>query len=99
MSISNNFAFLIGHNTLRLAAGVSGGHPTDEQLRRMQDFVREALDAGALGLSSGVEFEPGLPCSTDELISLAKVAGDYDGCYASHMQLRRILVGCRRRNF
>ena len=85
---SNNFGFLIGHNTLRLAAGVTASNPTEDEMRRMEDYVREAMDAGALGMSSGLEFEPGLHSTTDELVRLARVVGGYDGFYASHIRNR-----------
>lgn len=88
LKTSNNFALLVGHNSLRLAAGVLGPDPTEDGLRRMEDYVREAMDAGALGMSSGLEFEPGLHSTTDELVRLAKIVGRYDGFYASHIRNR-----------
>lgn len=86
--MSGNIAWLVGHNTVRMAAGVTGSHATEDQLRAMEDFVREAMDAGALGLSTGLEFEPGRLAPTDEVIRLAKVAGQYGGYYASHIRNR-----------
>ena len=58
MGISPNIASFVGHNTARRAAGVTGATVTPDQVHQMQDLVREAMDAGALGLSTGLEFEP-----------------------------------------
>ena len=54
----------------------------------MEDFVREAMHAGALGLSTGLEFNPGRMAPTDELVRLNKVVGEYDGYYTSHIRNR-----------
>jgi N-acyl-D-amino-acid deacylase len=86
--ISGNLGWLVGHNTLRAAAGVSGPHATEEQLQTMTQFAREAMEAGALGLSTGLEFEPGRTAPTEEIIHVAKVVGEYGGYYATHMRNR-----------
>ena len=83
-----NFAWFVGHNAIRLAAGVSGSAPTPEQLRTMEGFVHEAMQSGALGMSTGLEFNPGREATTDELMSLSAVAGGYDGIYTSHIRNR-----------
>jgi len=88
MGISENLAWLVGHGTIRTAAGVSGPTATEEHLRAMEDMVREAMDAGALGMSTGLEFEPGRMAPTSEIIRLAKVVGQRDGYYASHIRNR-----------
>lgn len=88
LGTSGNFAFLVGHNTVRLAAGVSSADPSADQVAAMRGYVREAMEAGALGLSSGLEFEPGVQARTEELIDLARIVGAYDGYYASHIRNR-----------
>ncbi len=88
MGTSCNLAWLVGHNTLREAAGVVGAQASEEQMRAMQDLVREAMEAGALGLSTGLEFEPGRTAPTEEVVRLAQVAGAYGGCYVSHIRNR-----------
>ncbi|HUP32237.1 MAG TPA: amidohydrolase family protein [Gaiellaceae bacterium] len=86
---SQNLAWFVGHNAVRLAAGVSGSEPSEEGLRSMERHVREALDAGALGMSTGLEFEPGRAAPTEELTRLNAVAGEYEGAvYASHVRNR-----------
>jgi len=86
--MSGNLAWFVGHNTIRTAAGVVGPRATEEQLRTMEGFVQEAMEAGALGLSTGLEFEPGRTAPTEEVVRLAKIAGEHRGYYASHMRNR-----------
>jgi N-acyl-D-amino-acid deacylase len=81
-------AWLVGHNTLRRAAGVRGAPVTPDQAETMRTMLREAMEAGAVGLSTGLEFDPGRRATTDEIIALAEVAGAYDGIYASHIRNR-----------
>jgi N-acyl-D-amino-acid deacylase len=88
MRTSTNMAWLAGHNAIRYAAGVTTPQCSEEQVRTMEAYVREAMEAGALGMSSGLEFEPGRSATTEELIRLAKVAGSYDGYYTSHIRNR-----------
>ena len=85
---SQNLAWFVGHNTVRYAAGVFSAQATEPELRAMEDFVREAMHAGALGLSTGLEFNPGRMAPTDELVRLNKVVGEYDGYYTSHIRNR-----------
>ena len=85
---SGNLGWFVGHNTIRTAAGVVGAGATEDQLRIMVDFVREAMDAGALGLSTGLEFEPGRNAPISEVIRLAEVVGERGGYYSSHLRNR-----------
>ncbi|NLG28062.1 MAG: amidohydrolase family protein [Chloroflexi bacterium] len=88
LGTSCNLAFLAGHNTLREAAGITGANADPEQQSAMERFLREALEAGALGMSTGLEFEPGRLAPTAELEQLAVVLGEYDALYASHIRNR-----------
>ena len=54
----------------------------------MEGFVHEAMQSGALGMSTGLEFNPGREATTDELMRLNAVAGEYDGIYTSHIRNR-----------
>src|SRR3954451_14610000 len=85
---SQNLAWFVGHKTVRYAAGVFGAQATEPELRAMEDFVREAMHAGALGMSTGLEFNPGRMAPTDELVRLNRVVGEYDGYYTSHIRNR-----------
>jgi N-acyl-D-amino-acid deacylase len=83
-----NFASMIGHATLRrqiMGKDLYRASTADE-LKRMQDLLGHELDAGAFGLSSGLEYEDGHFATTEELIELAKVAGARGGFYISHVR-------------
>jgi N-acyl-D-amino-acid deacylase len=88
MGTSPNLAWFVGHSTIRAAAGASGASVSPEQQREMRALVQEAMEAGALGLSTGLEFEPGRAATSEELVDLASVAGAYGGFYTSHVRNR-----------
>jgi N-acyl-D-amino-acid deacylase len=59
---------------------------TPEELERMRQAVAAGMEAGALGFSTGLEYDPGIYSAPDEVIELAKVAKRYDGRYISHIR-------------
>ena len=76
-----------GHNTLRLMAmGMEDRAPSDAELVLMQDLLAEALDAGALGLSSGLFTAPGIYAQPQEMIALGNVLRRHGGAYSSHVR-------------
>lgn len=84
---SLNVAMLVGHNTIRAAVmGMARRAPTHNELRAMRELVREGLEAGAVGLSTGLIYEPGLYCATEEVIELARDVAESGGVYATHMR-------------
>jgi N-acyl-D-amino-acid deacylase len=85
---SANLAWFVGHNTLRVSAGVAGAVATEDQLRHMERSVAEAMDAGVLGMSTGLEYGAGREAQTPEIVRLARVVGTRDGYYASHIRNR-----------
>jgi N-acyl-D-amino-acid deacylase len=66
--------------------GPGDTRPTADQLRAMAIEVRRAMDEGAVGLSTGLIYAPGIFADTDELVELARVAGVGGGFYASHIR-------------
>ncbi len=60
--------------------------PTSEELEKMKALVAEAMQQGAFGVSTALIYPPGHYAKTEELIELAKVAGQYGGIYATHMR-------------
>ena len=60
--------------------------PTSDELAKMKAFVAKAMQQGALGVSTALIYPPGHYAKTEELIELAKVAGQYGGIYATHMR-------------
>ena len=85
--ISTNVASFVGATTVRIhELGYEDRAPTSEELGRMRDLVRQAMEEGALGVGSSLIYAPAFYASTDELIELAKVAAAYDGLYISHLR-------------
>lgn len=86
-SISINIASLVGHNSVRRQVmGASDRIPTQTELDSMQSIVKQAMQDGAVGLSTGLIYVPGTYAETAEVVALAKVASAYEGIYASHMR-------------
>jgi N-acyl-D-amino-acid deacylase len=82
-----NVAALVGHSTLRVATMDDPYRPaTPAEQSRMVELLREAMDAGATGMSSGVFYAPGAAADIDELALLARVAGDAGGVYTTHIR-------------
>jgi N-acyl-D-amino-acid deacylase len=81
-----NVAALIGHGTARLAAmGNEAREPTGAEMGA-KDIVSEGLEAGAVGLSSGLIYDPGRHARTQELVELAALMRDSGALYATHMR-------------
>jgi N-acyl-D-amino-acid deacylase len=84
---SVNTIMQVGHHTLRLMAmGAADRAPSADELRLMQDLLAEALQAGALGLSSGLFTTPGGYAKSDEMVALGQVLRRYRAGYASHIR-------------
>ena len=85
---SVNVTTLIGHNTVREKAmgGSFDRPPTPEELEKMKSLVEQAMKDGAVGLSTGLIYLPGVFSKSDEIVELAKMVSPYDGIYASHMR-------------
>lgn len=82
-----NALALIGHNTLRYAAmGNARRPPTAAELARMRAWVEQGMAQGACGLSTGLIYEPGRWCETEELVELCRPVAAYGGLYATHMR-------------
>lgn len=82
-----NAMALVGHNTTRSAVmGLERRAPTADELDEMRAFVRAAMDQGACGFSTGLVYEPGRYCKTDEIVELARESADAGGLYATHMR-------------
>lgn len=60
--------------------------PTADEMKQMEALVAQAMQQGAMGVSTALIYPPGHYAKTDELIALAKVASEYGGIYASHMR-------------
>jgi N-acyl-D-amino-acid deacylase len=86
-STSVNVAFQVGHNTLRLVvAGMEPRPLRPDELKRVTRHLEEGLDAGAIGLSSGLFTPPGSFASAEEMRALGDVLRRHDAAYASHIR-------------
>ena len=85
--IGINVGSYVGATTIRsLIIGGDNRPPMPAELIRMRTLVKEAMLDGAMGLSSSLEYAPAPYASTEELIALAKEAGQLGGIYATHMR-------------
>src|SRR5436853_3466588 len=85
--IGINFATYVGATSVRrMILGDEDRRPTAQQLEQMKGLEAESMRAGAMGLSSALEYAPAPYASTDELIALAREAAKFGGIYATHMR-------------
>lgn len=82
-----NMMPLVGFGTLRSTVmGHKDGVPTADEMAEMEALLEQSLDAGAAGLSTGLEYVPESFAKTEELIQLCKVVARKDKLYATHMR-------------
>jgi len=85
--VSTNVASFIGNANLRLhTTGYDTRAATDAELQQMKTLIRQAMEEGAMGMSSALIYAPSSHSDTSELIELAKVVSEYDGMYVSHIR-------------
>ncbi|MCI0824374.1 MAG: amidohydrolase family protein, partial [Chloroflexi bacterium] len=85
--VSVNTVMQVGHATLRLMAmGMDDRSPTADEMALMERLLEEALEAGALGMSSGLFTAPGNYAATEELVALARALHRHGATYASHVR-------------
>lgn len=88
-----NLATLVGHNSVRREVfGSANRAPTPEELEKMRALVERAMREGAVGLSTGLIYVPGVYAKTDEVLELARVAARHGGIYATHMRSEGLSV-------
>ena len=86
-AIAVNTVMQVGHNTLRLMAmGMENRAPRSSELLHMQEMLAEALEAGALGMSSGLFTPPGLYAEPEEIRALGRVLKNHGARYSSHIR-------------
>jgi N-acyl-D-amino-acid deacylase len=77
----------VGHTQIRqIVIGDVDRQASSEELARMKALVREAMQAGAIGVSTALIYPPAVYASTEEVAALARVAGEYGGAYFTHMR-------------
>ncbi len=84
---ANNVAAQVPHGAIRLAVrGWQSGPASEEELAAMGRLVRECMEAGAVGLNTGLEYVPAAHADRRELIALSRVVAGYGGVYAAHIR-------------
>ncbi|MGE0126896.1 MAG: amidohydrolase family protein [Blastocatellales bacterium] len=85
--LAMNIATLAPHGPVRISAmGLAKGSPSKSQMKKMRAMVARAMRDGALGLSTGLIYPPGMYSDTEELKELARVVADHGGIYTSHIR-------------
>ena len=84
---ATNAALLCGHTTLRVGAMDDLQRPaTDHEIDQMRNQLAEALDAGVVGMSTGLAYEPAKPAPTSEVLKLAELLGPAGALYTTHLR-------------
>ena len=92
-TVSPNIAFIVGNSPVRIwSMGWNNRPASGEDLEDMKAVLRETMEEGSFGLSTGLDYPPGAYADTNELIELSKVVAEKGGFYHTHTraQLRRI---------
>jgi len=85
--IALNYATLVGQGTVRSRVmEQERREPTSEEMEQMKALVAQAMEQGAFGLSTGLEYTPSGFATTPEVIELCRVAAEYGGFYATHIR-------------
>lgn len=89
-STSQNVAYQVPYANLRvLATGWRRGPPDDTEIRRMRRLVRQGLDEGAVGLSTGLDYIAQCFATTDEIAEVAAALGPSGGPYVTHVRYKK----------
>ena len=82
-----NVVQTVGHTQVRrIVLGEVDRRPSDEEMEQMRTLVREAMEAGAIGVSTALIYPPAVYARTEEIARLAEIAGEYGGGYYTHMR-------------
>jgi N-acyl-D-amino-acid deacylase len=85
--VAPNIASFVGYGTLRVyAVGYDDRRPTPAEREQMKTLLRQAMEEGAVGLSTALIYPPEFYSTTEELVELARVVAEYDGLYISHLR-------------
>jgi N-acyl-D-amino-acid deacylase len=83
--VAINAAYLVPHGTVRMVVmGSDDRPPTTAELEEMKSLLRQGLEQGAVGLSSGLTYAPGMYADDDELVELCRVVAEAGGFYTPH---------------
>ena len=84
---ATNMALFVGNSNLRIhAVGYENRPPHYSELNEMKGLLRESMEAGAYGLSTGLTYAPSMFASTNELLELSRVIAPFNGMFNAHMR-------------
>lgn len=84
-TVAVNIAYILGNSPVRIwSVGWNDRPATRQEISEMESVVREAMEEGAWGLSTGLDYPPGSYANTDELVALAKISSEMGGFYHTH---------------
>jgi N-acyl-D-amino-acid deacylase len=84
-----NVAYILGNSPVRIdAIGWESTPATESDIANMKAIIREAMEEGAIGMSTGLDYPPGGYASTDELVELSKQVADLGGIYHTHVRYK-----------
>ena len=87
--VAVNIAYVVGNSPLRVGAmGWSANKATSKELDKQKGLLREAMQEGAFGMSTGLDYPPGNYADTDELVAIAKESEKLGGFYHTHVRYR-----------
>jgi N-acyl-D-amino-acid deacylase len=92
--ISTNVASFVGATTLRVhEVGLENRPPTEKEMMRMRELVKQAMQDGALGVGASLIYAPANYAATEELIGLCEEVHPYGGMYIAHMRSEGNSIG------
>jgi N-acyl-D-amino-acid deacylase len=84
---ATNCALLVGHSMLRVQTMDDVARPASSaEIGAMRELVEEAMEAGAIGVSTGLYYEPAREAPTEEVIEICRPLAEHDGIYCTHMR-------------
>jgi N-acyl-D-amino-acid deacylase len=87
LGIATNYVMLAGHGTIRKRVmGLADRYATPDEIEAMERELALAMEQGAWGLSTGLEYTPSGYANLEELVALSRVAARYGGLYATHLR-------------
>ena len=85
--VACNIAYVVGNSPLRISAmGWEDRRPTEKELGKMKDLLRQSMEEGAFGMSTGLDYAPGSYADTNELVELSKEVSNLGGIYHTHVR-------------
>src|SRR5439155_69980 len=87
LGVGTNYVMLVGQGTLRKrVVGLEDRHATPDELDAMKRLIGECMEAGAWGISTGLEYTPSRYATIEELADVTSAVAKYGGIYASHLR-------------